>query len=291
VSTINAFCDAASDQLCELLQPDSLAVRLEILDEFDRVPGGLEPGAWRIGPHADSMAQAWAIKEQFETANRSVYAAARADIVASGSTRLLRRCMRELNGSRAKQGVIPGLSFDLLDEIVCGVLQLGEPGDGPALPSFEMKAYQPTPARHVFDLLEVCRLSDRDTFVDLGSGLGHVPLLISIMTGVRTFGVEVQANLAASAQRAAQQLGLRGVHFLAEDARTADLSSGSVFYLFSPFSGLILENVLERLRGESIARPIRICGLGPCVWVLREQTWLRANDFCGSERITVFQSQ
>ncbi len=70
-----------------------------------------------------------------------------------------------------------------------------------------------------------------------------------------------------------------------------DLSSGTVFYLFSPFTGSILTNVLQRLLEESKKRQIRICSLGPCTRILKDQAWLEASQKPDTERIAVFLSQ
>jgi hypothetical protein len=109
-------------------------------------------------------------------------------------------------------------------------------------------------------------------------------------TGIRTLGVEVEPGFAASAQEAAQSLGVSRVRFVAEDARMTDLSSGTVFYMFSPFTGSILADVLCRLREQSKARKIRVCSLGPCTRILQGQTWLTATNRTDTERIAVFKS-
>lgn len=152
-----------------------------------------------------------------------------------------------------------------------------------------MTAYQPTPARHILDLIAACNFSADDILVDLGSGLGHVPLLVSILTGIRTVGVEIQHAYIASAQASAQSLNLSCVRFVAEDARTTDLSAGTVFYLFSPFKGSILTDVLNRLRREAEERPIRICSLGPCTRALQNQSWVQPVAPPDAGRISVFK--
>jgi len=131
-------------------------------------------------------------------------------------------------------------------------------------------------------------LSAADVLVDLGSGLGHVALLTSMLTGVQGLGIEVEAAYVASAQECAQSLNLNRVRFIHEDARAADLSSGTVFYLYSPFTGSILADVLERLRKESTRRPIRICTLGPCTCTLAQEAWLQANALPHPGQVTIF---
>jgi SAM-dependent methyltransferase len=151
-----------------------------------------------------------------------------------------------------------------------------------------MVFYQPTPVRHILHLIKASALSKNDVFVDLGSGLGHVALLTSMLTGARVFGIEVEAAYVARAQECAQSLRLSRVRFIREDARTADLCRGTVFYLYSPFTGSILAEVLDRLRMES-TRPIKICALGPCACTLAKESWLKPVALPDPKQITVFQ--
>jgi hypothetical protein len=86
-------------------------------------------------------------------------------------------------------------------------------------------------------------------------------------------------------------LNLSQVQFLAEDARTADLSDGTVFYMFTPFTGAMLTDVLDRLRTRSKTRQIKICTLGPCTLVLRRQSWLTEKHRSDTETVAIFQSR
>ena len=124
-----------------------------------------------------------------------------------------------------------------------------------------MVFYQPTPVRHIRYLIAATALAEDDFFVDVGSGLGHVSVLVSMVTGARSVGIEVQASYVASARECAQSLHLSRVRFIPQDAREADLSRGTVFYLYSPFNGSILTGVLSALRMESTRRSIKICSL------------------------------
>lgn len=166
-------------------------------------------------------------------------------------------------------------SLDHLDALVADLLQFDDPGDTAELAP-GMVFYQPTPARHVATFLRMAALTEHDTLIDLGSGLGHVPLLAAILSKANCIGVEQDAALVASADACARALQLDGVRFRAEDARTADLDAGTVFYLYSPFTGAMLGEVVERLRAEAAQRPIRIGALGPCVATLARQPWLHA---------------
>jgi hypothetical protein len=273
-----------------LLLPEQLTMRLNVLDKLDALIGDLDLRSLNSFCGSELIMGAKSIRSQFEAANETLYEAAHAEIALQGNSPALDRWLSELVDDGEAKIPHPGLSFDLLDEIVSGVLQFRGPGEAGLLPSPEMTAYQPTPARHILDLIAACRFSSDDVLVDLGSGLGHVPLLVCILAGIRTLGVEVQPDHAASAQETAQCLNLSRVQFVAEDARKADLSDGTVFYMFTPFTGSILTDVVDRLHRQSKTRQIRICTLGPCTCILQGQTWLTVNQRSGTEGIAIFSS-
>ncbi len=79
--------------------------------------------------------------------------------------------------------------------------------------------------------------------------------------------------------------------FLREDARNADLSTGTVCYLYTPFMGSILSAVLKRLKYEAANRPIQICSYGPCTAVVAEESWLAATTLPDPNSIAVFCSR
>ncbi len=185
------------------------------------------------------------------------------------------------------------MGYDYLDELISGVFQLEEPNDEYGHREFEMVFYQPTPARHIFSLIGLTALHATDVLVDLGSGLGHVPLLASICTPASSIGIELEAAYVERAQQCAQKLNLNmnRVRFIQQDARAADLSTGTVFYLYTPFTGSILSRMLNLLRREAATRPIRICTYGPCTSVVAEEPWLEAATAVETHRIAIFSSR
>lgn len=178
--------------------------------------------------------------------------------------------------------------YDHLDALLGDVFAFAEPGDAIAPLDPDMVFYQPTPVRHVFDLVKRASMADDDVFVDLGSGLGHVPMLVSMLTGARCIGVEREHVYVHGARRSAEALRLDNVSFVAQDVREADLSSGTTFYLYTPFTGAILRDVLGRLRRESLSRPIRLITFGPCTAVVAAEHWLRPLGECRAHRVAVF---
>jgi hypothetical protein len=273
-----------------LLQPERLTMRLNVLDELDAIMGDLDLRGPKTFSDPELILRARSLRFQLEAANQTMYEAAHAEIAARGNSSALDRWLTGLVNDRKAERPHPGLSFDLFDEIVCEVLQFRGPGKAGLLPSPEMTAYQPTPARHILDLIATCAFSSDDVLIDLGSGLGHVPLLVCILAKIHTLGVEVQPEYAASAQETANRLNLSRVQFVAEDARTTDLSVGTVFYMFTPFTGSILTDVLHRLYLQSKTRQIRICSLGPCTRILQCQTWLIGKQRFDPEGIAILRS-
>jgi len=138
----------------------------------------------------------------------------------------------------------------------------------------EMVYYQKTPARIVFELAEKSCLTQEDVFFDLGSGLGQVAILINLLAGVTAKGVEFEPAFCAYAENCARELNLSNVTFINADARHADYSGGTIFFMFTPFKGEMLQEVLDILRKESLLRKIRIITYGPCTAQVALQSWL-----------------
>ena len=119
-----------------------------------------------------------------------------------------------------------------------------------------------------------------------------MPMLAHMLTGAQTRGVEYEAAYVDSAKRAAKALALDGVTFTAGDARNAELSGVDVFYLFTPFLGSVLRDVLLRIEAEASSRPLRMVVLGPCVRTFARMPWLRSDDPdpSATDRIVLFRS-
>jgi hypothetical protein len=183
-----------------------------------------------------------------------------------------------------------GAGYDYFDHLLAGLLDLDDPGEPLRPLAPEMVFYQPTPARHIFGLIGRLRLDEHDVLVDLGAGLGHVSLLAAACSPARSVGIEREAAYAACAQRCAQRLGLTRAVMLCQDVRDADLSSGTVFYLYTPFTGSILRTVMERLARQAAARPIRVCTLGPCTAEVAAQPWLRGEGVIHPSGVNIFRS-
>jgi hypothetical protein len=189
-------------------------------------------------------------------------------------------------------GLPSGQHYDVLDHVLAGVLSIAEPEVVHPAPPPEMVFYQPTPARHIIDAVARAGIGADDTVMDLGAGLGHVPILVNVLTGARAVGVEREPAYVERAMEAVAGLGLRDVQVVAGDARDADFSRANVFYLFTPFIGTVLRDVVANIEREARRRPLRVVTLGPCSRTFARMTWLRSDDSdpCAPDRIVVFRS-
>jgi hypothetical protein len=272
-----------------LFEPKWLRKRIDALDELDGYFSDADAGVLAVTPNrALTNERVRAIRIRLEAANSAIYESIRNEVQRGVEPSELRRWIRLCGGQSGIPS--PGLGYDQLDELMSGVFQIREPGGSVNHLGPEMVFYQPTPARHTLRLLRVSALSKADVLVDLGSGLGHVPMLAHLLTGARSIGVEAEAAYVASARGSAERLGLRQVTFVQQDARKADLSTGTVFYLYTPFIGAILRTVLRHLRKQSANRTLRVCTLGPCTRVVAKESWLNASATPDEGQITCFRT-
>ncbi|MDR3686614.1 MAG: hypothetical protein P4L93_06640, partial [Coriobacteriia bacterium] len=230
--------DLSLDQPAQISRRVDAAERLEayLLDAQRCTDGANDQKAEALRQRAR------AIQSRLQAADSRLFDSIRSEVrQGPGGVRLAEWCATDSDS--ATTPVPPrGHAYDHLDVLVAGVLRFDTPAEAPGLPP-EMVRYQPTPARHIFDLLSRVSLTRHDVLVDLGSGLGHVPLLAAICTSARSVGVELQKAYVDVARRSASALGLVAVTFEQQDARLADLSAGTVFYLYTPFTGAILRSV------------------------------------------------
>ncbi len=165
--------------------------------------------------------------------------------------------------------------YDALDALVQGLIRAErEPEPLQALER-DMVHYEPVPARVVLDLIDQVPLTARDVFYDLGSGLGHVAILVHLLTGSAARGVEIETTYSRFAQDCAKELGLSQVSFVNRDARDVDYADGTVFFLYTPFTGAVLEAVLAALANEARSRAITVCTHGACTHDVAQQAWLQ----------------
>ena len=156
------------------------------------------------------------------------------------------------------------------NESLLGIRTEPEPADAirdPVEPwkgEFSAKAKNPDNFRystvgyhHVRKILRELSLGPDDVFCDVGCGMGRVLCLAARYPVRKCVGVELTDRLCTIARRNATSLrGRRApVEIIGGDAPRADLSEGTVYFLFNPFGPETLQDTLENIRVSLGANP------------------------------------
>jgi hypothetical protein len=230
-------------------------------------------------PSADNLQnlvkRAEVLQTRLEERNKQFFQTLRLKLKSGAySPELFRHYLSQYAGYPSLPQFRDDIGYDELDILINGLLGLElisvEIGDRDP----EMVFYQPTPVRVVLELIDQAKLKEQDVFYDLGSGLGQVPLLVNLLSGARAKGVEVEPAYHLYAQQCAGSLNLPNVEFINLDARETDYSDGTIFFMYTPFKGRMLQTVLERLRLEAQKRAIKVCTYGPCTLQVSKSSWL-----------------
>ncbi len=142
--------------------------------------------------------------------------------------------------------------------------------DAPDLPRGAVP-YLPCAVEDILDLVRSAPVHAEDELVDIGSGLGRVAILVHLLTGARTRGIEIQEQLVWSARARCEELALDRVSFVHANAAEIVLD-GSIFFLYAPCNGAMLTSVLGRLEEAARRRPVVVAAVG---LEFRDVPWLR----------------
>lgn len=272
----NQLLTLINDQ--SLLATPHLEARKEALDliayvgEIVKIPGN----------HSDLQDvyyQSLALCEQLRTIDQQLFQRVRADLIAGNfGPDSLRTLLNQFTAYTPDQRGQPDFEYNGLDVLLEQAIfpapfptqsREREPG---------MIRYEATPARIILELIDSLTLTPHDYFVDLGSGLGLVVILFHLLTGLPATGIEFDPVYCEYAQSRAAELNLKKVTFLNADARSADLSQGTIFYFFTPFINEVFNTVLEKLRQQAKRRSLYICSYGTCTLELAKLPWLQIRD-------------
>ncbi|HEX6097551.1 MAG TPA: class I SAM-dependent methyltransferase [Thermoanaerobaculia bacterium] len=233
----------------------NFTLRAEALDTLDLHGAG--------DPHAERL------RARLEEIDAALLAGLRRDI-RTGACRgadLLRAIRRYVPPQEMSEG-----RYDHLDAFLSGLL-LDRPLPDATRPlEAGMVFYQRTPSRVALGV--IAQLTPDDVFYDIGSGLGEVVILANLLRGTTAKGIEREPAYCDYARACASDLNV-DAEFLNVDAREADFSDGTAFFLYTPFTGRILEQVLDRLQAATAGRTATIFTYGPCTPEVAQQTWLR----------------
>lgn len=128
--------------------------------------------------------------------------------------------------------------------------------------------------------LIIPHLTSRDVFVDLGCGDGRALAFVAGKRRLRkAIGIEIVPDYARLAR---QRVGMLHSAFPISvrqgDAANADISEGTVYYLFNPFGEKTMRSVLVNIKKSLSTAPrfVRIFYYNPrCAGALDGERWLR----------------
>jgi len=128
-------------------------------------------------------------------------------------------------------------------------------------------------------LVAIVKPKSEDVFVDIGCGRGRVLCVFARTKVKRVLGVEILESLAAKAMHNAGRLRGRRCHIdvVRCDAVDADLSSGTIYFMFNPFGEPTLRSVLDSIRRSvlDLPRSITIVYYHPkYLHTLEETEWI-----------------
>jgi len=233
------------------------------------------------------------VKHRLEEVDRRLFHQLRTEISkGSDNGKLLAQWIHEFLGDQVPVPAQDPIGYDSLDMFINELLTYQDMPAETKDREPEMVYYQQTPARIILELVKRAAFKPNDVFFDLGSGLGQVVILVNLLTAVISKGVEFEPAFCNYANTHAADLHLKRVDFINMDARYADYTSGTVFFMYTPFSGKMLDDVLQNLSGEAKKRTIKIFTYGPCTLTVSRQTWLTsvAHQHNFSGRLAEFHS-
>lgn len=235
--------------------------------------------------------QAQHVWQQLDAVNARLFCRLRGQLVSGEATGAILPQMFATYVSQGCDDHHQDLSgYDCLDVFVNGVLDIRNAPEETKLLETGMIGYHPTPVRVILALLGHVPLSATDVFYDVGAGLGRVALLAGLLSAAQVKGIEFEPAYCAYAQERADSFRLSRVSFLNVDARAADYTDGTVFFLYTPFTGRMFQAVIDRLSSEARAYPVTIAAYGPCTEHMAQQPWaqLTARQAFGHDTLALF---
>jgi 16S rRNA G527 N7-methylase RsmG len=230
------------------------------------------------------------VKRQLESIDTRLFDQLREDIrngVYAGPS--FARMIHEYTGFTINNTEPNQPGYDNLDTFINGLLTDQPLPELSETHNTEIVFYQQTPARIIFQLAARANLQAHDVLVDIGSGLGHVPILVNLISSAAAKGIEYQPAYCTYAQACAAQLNLPQVEFINTDARKADYSHATVFFMYTPFKGDMLQEMLDILQTIAQQRKIKVFTYGPCSADVAKQGWLACLDEAVDDQYRLYE--
>jgi hypothetical protein len=149
-----------------------------------------------------------------------------------------------------------------------------------------------TPAVIVLEMLDHLGDIQTATVYDLGSGLGHVLFLFSLLTPCKCIGVEAENAYIVYSRKIQKTLNLTQIDYINDNVLHVLLTNGDIFFMFTPFTGLTMRTILATLRDMSQNKKITVCSYGNSTLELGKQAWLmpQTHEMVHPYKASVFES-
>lgn len=117
------------------------------------------------------------------------------------------------------------------------------------------RAYATPDYYYIYKIIRHLNPGEQDVFYDIGSGKGRILCVMSRRKVNKCVGIEILDDLVLIARANAQVVrGRRSpIEIKCEDAAEADMTDGTIFFLFNPFGPDTLKDVLDNI-GRSLTR-------------------------------------
>ena len=100
-------------------------------------------------------------------------------------------------------------------------------------------------------------------------------LLLGLLTTAKCIGIEIEEAYYKASIRVMEAWHIPNVSIMNKDVQATDLHQGDVFFMYSPFFGKVLNNVLAKLKHVAEEKTIRICSYGNSTLALADEPWLK----------------
>ena len=234
------------------------------------------------------------LKTRFESIDRVLFMSLRMQIQSGNFTRSeLRTEFEQFTDYRPGQNAAQHIGYDGLDVLIENLCKLEQRPEPARKIRDEMVHCELTPARAILDLLDNSGYGPEDVFCDIGAGLGQVVILVRLLSGMAAQGIEYDSAYATFANRTIDDLNLSHTKIVSGDARKVRLTDPTIFFMFTPFIGDMMDTVLKKLKREGRKRAIKICTYGSCTLRVAEEPWLTPlrPDAVDEYKLAIFTSQ
>jgi len=120
--------------------------------------------------------------------------------------------------------------------------------------------YQAVDFLNIRRIMRVLQPGLNDVFYDIGCGKGRVLCCAARWRMKLVVGVDLSPELCANARSNAQRMRWRRtrIHVRCEDAAAADISDGTIFFMFNPFGAATLRDFLNNIHSSLEVSPRRV---------------------------------